>query len=204
MPAASWILGVLFPNASPSGHVPGAEVIEPGMILNTDRLHLRPLALRDCEALFAIMGDAEAMRYWDWPAFRELQTVHEVVASQITSMDAGEARYWAVCLSRTGAAIGTCDMSDIDYHHGRAEVGFAFHRSHWGSGYAFEAMSAILPYAFNEMNLERLGARLHAGNHASRRLLERLGFSFEGRLIGHVVRDGLRRDCLLYGLLRTG
>ena len=170
---------------------------------DTERLHLRPLAPRDAEALFAIMSDHEAMRFWDWSPFREVQTVREVVASQLASMQAGEACYWAACLRGTGHAIGTCDLSDIDRHHGRAEVGFAFHRSYWGNGYALEAMTAITDYVFSAMAIERLGARLHAGNHASRRLLERLGFSYEGRLIGHVVRDGVRRDSLLYGKLHV-
>jgi len=173
-------------------------------IIDTDRLHLRPLAARDAEALFAIMSDAEAMRFWDWPPFRELQTVREIVAGQIVTMEGGQACYWAACLKGTGAAIGTCDLSDIDRHNRRAEVGFAFHRSYWGNGYALEAMTAVVAHAFTEMDLERLGARLHAANHASRRLLERLGFSYEGRLVGHVLREGQRRDCLMYGLLRTG
>ena len=170
--------------------------------LDTARLHLRPLAPRDAEALFAILSDPEAMRFWDWPAFRELQTVREIVAGQMASMESGQACYWAACLKGSQAAIGTCDLSELDRHHGRAEVGFAFHRSYWGNGYALEAMTAVRDYALGPMALERLGARLHAGNHASRRLLERLGFSYEGRLAGHVVRDGARRDCLLYGLLR--
>ncbi len=169
--------------------------------LHTDRLHLRPLAPRDTEALFAIMSDPEAMRFWDWAPFRELETMREVVASQLATMQAGQACYWAVCLVGTGAAIGTCDLSDIDRHHGRAEIGFAFHRSYWGNGYALEAVRAVTAHAFSAMGLVRLGARLHAGNHASRRLLERLDFSYEGRLVGHVVRDGVRRDCLLYGRL---
>ena len=170
--------------------------------LDTARLHLRPLAARDAEALFAILSDAEAMRFWDWPPFREVQTVREIVAGQLESMESGAARYWAACLKGTGLAIGTCDLTDIDRHHGRAEVGFAFHRSYWGNGYALEAMMAVRNHAFGAMGLDRLSARLHAGNDASRRLLERLGFSYEGRLLGHVVRDGARRDCLLYGQLR--
>lgn len=173
-------------------------------ILDTERLHLRPLAPRDAEAFFAIMSDAEAMRFWDWPPFRELETVREVLAGQIASMESGEACYWSVCLKGTGHAIGTCDLSEIDHHHARAEVGFAFHRSYWGNGYALEAMTAILDHAFGQMELERLGARLHAGNHACRRLLERLGFAYEGRLTGHVLRDGRRRDCLIYGKLAAG
>ena len=172
-------------------------------ILETQRLLLRPLQPRDAEALFAIMSDAEAMRFWDWPPFTDLETVREIVAGQAVAMDSGEARYWAVRLKGAGAAIGTCDLGDIERHHGRAEVGFAFNRAYWGNGYAYEAMSAVIAYAFGEVGVARLGARLHAGNHASRRLLERLGFSYEGRLIGYVQRDGIRRDCLLYGLMRS-
>ena len=44
--------------------------------------------------------------------------------------------------------------------------------------------------------------RFHEGNIASQRLLERLGFTYEGRLRAHIVRDGARRDSLVYGLLR--
>lgn len=173
-------------------------------VLDTDRLHLRPVAARDADPLFAIMSDAEAMRFWDWPAFREPETMREVLAGQILAMEAGEACYWAVCLKGTGLAIGSCDLSDIDRHHGRAEIGFAFHRSYWGNGYALEATTAIMDHAFGPMALVRLGARLHAGNHACRRLLERLGFTFEGRLPSYVIRDGERRDCLLYGKLAAG
>ena len=54
-------------------------------------------------------------------------------------------------------------------------------------------------YGFEELGLERLWARFHAGNEGSRRLLETLGFAHEGTLRGHVLRDGERRDCLLYG-----
>ena len=172
-------------------------------ILHTDRLHLRPLAPRDAEGLFAIMSDPLAMRFWDWPHFREIQTVREIVDGQVQSMEKGLGQYWAACLAGTGQAIGTCDLSDIDHHNKRAEVGFAFNRSYWGNGYAYEAMVAVIGEAFGPLDLERLGARLHAANHASRRLLERLGFAYEGRLMGHVLRDGQRRDCLLYGLLRT-
>ena len=135
-------------------------------ILDTERLHLRPLAPRDAEALFAIMSDAAAMRFWDWSPFREVQTVREVVASQLASMQAGEACYWAACLRGTGHAIGTCDLSDIDRHHGRAEVGFAFHRSYWGNGYALEAMTAISDYAFSGMALARLGAPIPEAGQA--------------------------------------
>jgi RimJ/RimL family protein N-acetyltransferase len=63
------------------------------------------------------------------------------------------------------------------------------------------SVSATCPRS--ALGLERLWARFHAGNEASRRLLERLGFAYEGTLRSHIVRDGERRDCLIYGRLRN-
>jgi RimJ/RimL family protein N-acetyltransferase len=108
-----------------------------------------------------------------------------------------------VTLSPDGPAIGECDLSDIDRRHARAEIGFLFAQRHWGKGYAREAMERVIGYAFDELGLERLWARFHESNEASKRLLERLGFAYEGCLRSHVARDGARRDCLIYGRLRA-
>jgi [ribosomal protein S5]-alanine N-acetyltransferase len=170
-------------------------------LLRTSRLQLRPLSPQDAPAMFAMMRDLETMRFWDWPAFTDSETVDDIVAAQIADMEAGNALYWAVC--RNGAAIGCCDLSEIDRHHLRAEVGFLFDRASWGQGYAFEAMTAIVDHAFGELGLERLWARFHAGNEKSRLLLDRLGFASEGTLRGHVLREGRRRDCVLYGRIRS-
>lgn len=172
------------------------------MNLRTPRLHLRPLAQTDAPAVFAMMRDPETMRFWDWPAFGDPEVVADIVAAQLASVAAGGALYWAVALTPDGPAIGSCDLSDIDAHHRRAELGFLFHRDHWSKGYAQEAMQAVMAHAFGPMDLRRLWARFHAGNQASLRLLEKLGFSYEGTLKGHVLRDGVRRDCLIYGRLR--
>jgi RimJ/RimL family protein N-acetyltransferase len=169
-------------------------------IIETERLHLRPLARADSPAMFRIKSDPEAMRFWDWPAAKDPGAAGETVAAQIGEMEAGRAIYWTVCLDE--APIGCCDLSEIDRHHARAEVGYIFARPAWGNGFALEALRAIVAYAFNELDLERLGARIHAKNEASRRLLTRLGFTYEGTLRGHVMRDGARRDCQIYGMLR--
>jgi RimJ/RimL family protein N-acetyltransferase len=163
---------------------------------------LRPIAAADAEAVFAIMSDDETMRFWDWPALRDYATAAEIVAGQIAEMAEGHSLYWAAKLAPAGPVIGICDLSQIDRRQRRAELGFLFNRGWWGNGYAAEAMAAIVDYAFGELGVERLWARLHAGNEASCRLLERLGFVHEGMLRGHIVRDDARRDCDIYGKLR--
>ena len=172
------------------------------MILQTKRLFLRPIAVSDAPALFEARGDAEVMRYWDWPEQDSAEAVREVLRQHIPELTSETTRWWVVALSSDGPAIGECDLSEIDRHHGRAEVGFLFARAHWGKGYAREAMERVIEDAFHGLELERLWARCHDGNTASVRLLEGLGFTYEGRLRSHIVRDGERRDCLIYGRLR--
>ncbi len=172
------------------------------MILQTGRLWLRPIAVADADALFEARGDAEVMRYWDWPAQASAEAVRAVFAAHIPALCDGTTLWWAVALAPEGPAIGECDLSEIDRHHRRAEIGFLFARRHWGRGYAREAMAAVIDHGFGPLGLERLWARCHAGNDASVRLLERLGFAHEGTLKRHIVRDGAQRDCLIYGRLR--
>jgi ribosomal-protein-alanine N-acetyltransferase len=156
----------------------------------------------DSSAVFAMMSDSEAMRFWDWPAFAERETVDEIVAGQLADVRAGDALYWAVCLGSGGPVIGICDLSAFDVHHRRAEIGFLFARAYWGQGYAREAMETIMAHAFGPLGLERLWARFHTGNMASQNLLQKLGFAYEGTLKGHVLRDCERRDCEVWGRLR--
>jgi [ribosomal protein S5]-alanine N-acetyltransferase len=172
------------------------------MKLQTNRLFLRPVAVSDAPALFEARGDAEVMRYWDWPAQKDVAAVEKVFAEHIPELASETTKWWAVALSPDGPAVGECDLSEIDIHHGRAEVGFLFARRHWGHGYACEAMERVIDYGFHDLGLQRLWARCHDGNAASVRLLEKLGFSYEGRLRSHILRDGARRDCLIYGRLR--
>jgi ribosomal-protein-alanine N-acetyltransferase len=173
------------------------------MILKTKRLFLRPISVADAPALFEARGDAEVMRYWDWPAQTSVAAVEQVLAEHVPELTSQTTRWWVAALSPDGPAIGECDLSDIDRHHGRAEIGFLFARRHWGKGYAREAMERVIDYGFGELGLERLWARFHEGNDASKHLLEKLGFAHEGRLRSHIARDGERRDCLIYGRLRN-
>jgi RimJ/RimL family protein N-acetyltransferase len=173
------------------------------MNLQTSRLFLRPLAVSDAPALFEARRDPDVMRFWDWPAQKSVAEVEGIIADHIPEVADGNVLWWAVALSPDGPAIGECDLSEIDYRNGTAEVGFLFARRHWGKGHAHEAMEAVIVQAFGPLGLARLWARFHAGNQSSRRLLEKLGFVYEGTLRQHIVRDGERRDCVLYGRLKS-
>jgi ribosomal-protein-alanine N-acetyltransferase len=81
------------------------------------------------------------------------------------------------------------------------ELGYALRRVDWGKGYATEASTLILNFGFRQLGLHRVQAACGPENHASQRLLARLGFMPEGRLREHVFTNGAWRDSLLYSIL---
>lgn len=170
------------------------------MILETERLSLRPLEVSDADLLFPVLSDIEVMAHWDIPEVDDPDLVRSIVAGQVADAETGKAAHWAIRKLDNGAFLGACDVSDIDRWHKRAEVGFILGRDAWGHGYALEAMRAVIGYAA-AMGVRRLAARTHLGNRRSDALLEKLGFEQEGLLRGHVLRDGEHRDCRLFGLL---
>jgi ribosomal-protein-alanine N-acetyltransferase len=170
-------------------------------ILETERMRMTPLLIEDTQYIFPLMTDAEVMAFWDMGEIDDPDLIANIVVGQVEEMAEGRAIYWAMrALGGDQQFLGTCELSEIDRRHHRAEVGFMLGREAWGQGYALEAMQAVLAYAATS-GLRRLLARSHLGNRRSDTLLEKLGFVEEGMLRGHVLRDGERRDCRLFGLL---
>lgn len=169
-------------------------------ILETERLRLTPLAAADAGRLFPIMGDPEVMAYWDLAEVDDPDIVAAIVQAQVADMAAGRAIYWSMRTLADGVFLGSCDLSEIDGWNRRAEVGFMLGRDAWGQGYALEAMRSVVAFAA-AAGLRKLAARTHLGNLRSEALLEKLGFVKEGLLRGHILKDGERRDCRVFGLL---
>jgi len=168
------------------------------MILKTDRLVLRPMAMADAADLFAIFSDPEAMAWWDRPPILRLAVAEDMIGDQIEAMADGLCLYWTVFVDDT--AIGSCDLSLIDRAAGTAEAGFLFRQDRWDQGFATEAMTAVTGYGFASLKLSRLFARIHAGNGRARRLLLRLGFEQESTLPAYALPSGARVDCERYVL----
>jgi ribosomal-protein-alanine N-acetyltransferase len=170
------------------------------VILETERLVLRPVEPADWRTLYPIMSDPVVMAHWDSSEIQDPDAVAQMIAAQVEDMAAGAACYWAVERAGDRAFLGACDLSDIDWRQRRGEVGFVLANGAWGHGYGYEAMRAVVDHAAG-LGLKRLWARSHAGNDRSERLLKRLGFEEEGYLRGHIQRAGERRDCKIFGLL---
>jgi RimJ/RimL family protein N-acetyltransferase len=83
-----------------------------------------------------------------------------------------------------------------------AEVGFWLGEPFWGRGIASEALRAVTQYAFATFDICRLQAHVFEWNPASMRVLEKAGYTLEGRARLAVTKDGRTIDRLEYALIR--
>lgn len=171
--------------------------------LDTERLLLRPLALADADALFAIFSDPAVMRYWNTAPWPSIETSARFIAERCEEMERQAALTLGICLKAGGPLIGKCMLFAIDKASRRAEIGFGIGRSHWGKGYIAEAGNALIAHGFERLGLRRIEAEIDPDNSASAQALERLGFTREGLLRQRWEIDGVVSDSALYGLLAS-
>ena len=161
--------------------------------IGTPRLILRPQQQADAPALFAILSDERAMRFWNRAPLTQLTVVEELVREQQAAMAEGPCRYWT--LIRDGEAIGSVDLSLIQ--DGSAELGFLLRPDCWGKGLATEAVGAVIAHGFGALALTRLAATVQTENRAAARVLEKNGFRLTlSRPV--LLAHGQSRDCGFY------
>ncbi len=164
-------------------------------VLVTERLRLRPLDGRDFDDYAAMNADPEVTRFrndgtpWD----RDRSWRH--LAFLIGHWQILGHGYWAVTCKETDAFLGVVGFAEPEGWPG-FELAGALARPWWGRGYATEAAQAALEYAFETMKKDRVISLVRETNHASIRLVERLGETLQGRV------DVLGFEMLCFGIDR--
>ncbi|MGD9959551.1 GNAT family N-acetyltransferase [Nocardioides sp.] len=163
---------------------------------------LRPFVDADRDALFALHSDASVLRYWDAPPWTERVGAERFVADCRTIADEGSGARLAVDRRSDGAFLGWCGVTRYNSDYRSASLGYCFTESAWGFGYATEAAGALLRWAFDSLDLNRVQAEADTRNAASARVLEKLGFVHEGTLREDCVVGGEVSDSWVFGLIR--
>ena len=102
-----------------------------------------------------------------------------------------------------GEAIGGVGLERMgDVYRLTAEIGYWLGEPFWRRGIATAAVIKATAHGFANLGVERLEARVFGSNPASARVLEKAGYTFEGRLSRSVIKDGRMLDSYLYARLR--
>lgn len=170
--------------------------------LHTGRLRLRPFGDSDADALFALHSNAHVLRYWDAPPWSEHARAETFIAACRQMAEAGTGARLAVDRASDGKFLGWCTVTRWNPDHRSASMGYCYDEAAWGHGHATEAARALLQWAFETLDLNRVQAETDTRNAASARVLEKLGFVREGTLREDCVVNGDVSDSWVYGLLR--
>jgi RimJ/RimL family protein N-acetyltransferase len=174
----------------------------PTPTLRTERLELRPFTGADAVALFAMRSNARVMRYWDAPLWSDRAQAEQFIAACQDMAVEGHGARLAIDRVSDGLFIGWCGLTRWNPVFRSASMGYCLDDVAWGRGYATEAGRAVLQWAFDTLDLNRVQAECDTRNTASARVLEKLGFVREGTLREDCVVDGEVSDSWVYGLLR--
>lgn len=165
------------------------------------RLRLIPPAKSDAAAWAAWRNEPLGRRFNPLKpsAIEVLERRLEACSSDLRDRTVSEYRWM---MEYGGELIGTVALSGLSWSMGYAEISYWLAEAFHGRGLGSRAVAMLLDLVFAESELERLSALISRENLASKRLIERLGFTLEGCLREHYLIQGRRVDVLVYGLLR--
>lgn len=171
-------------------------------VIETPRLILRRMTLKDAPDLFAYSQDPEVARYVLWTAHRSLWETKAYIYCILDQYRLGEPSSWCIVEKETNRAVGTIGFMSFSAENSTVEVGYSLARSHWNCGLMTEALEAVLNEAFTVLRLHRVEAQHFSANPSSGRVMEKCGMTHEGHLRQRIWNKGEFQDVEMWAILR--
>jgi ribosomal-protein-alanine N-acetyltransferase len=150
------------------------------IFLQTQRLILRQLTLKDADNLFQLDSDYEVMRFINGGKPTRYETIQQQLLPQwldYYNKYQGYG-YWAAIEKASDEFIGWFHFRPANSSD-EIELGYRLRKKVWNQGYATEGSRALISKGFNELGTQRVVAIALPTNKASIRVMEKLGMQFE-------------------------
>lgn len=172
-------------------------------LLETPRLVLKELNPTNLKILFTQKDD----RYlYDFFSCRNAAELKELILrywKSFTDNARFSHKYWLILDKDSELVIGDCGFHVWHIRHARAEIGYAIkEESFKKKGIMTEALERVIPFAFEEMKLQKIEAFVSPGNTPSLRIMQNFGFVQEGVLKKDYHWKGEIYDSIAFGLLK--
>lgn len=151
------------------------------MVTETTRLEFRQFAAEDAPGFFELNNDPEVIRFTGDVAFNDEGEALEFLLGYRHYALHGYGR-WSLYLKSTGEYVGFCGLKHSP-DNSEVDLGFRLLRRYWYQGLATEAATEALRMGFESYRLDRIVGRAMEDNHASHRVLEKLGMVRAGQFV---------------------
>lgn len=161
----------------------------------TERLCIREYRGRDIDSYLRVIRQPEiyATTYGfprDYSRMRAKWWFRIIKANRLS----GTAYEYAVTLRDNGKYIGNVGLINISEEHNRADISYYIDREYMNKGYATEAAKKMLEYGFKALGYNKICGVCMTKNPASRKVMEKIGMTYEGTLRKDLLKDGIYYD----------
>ena len=177
----------------------------PGTVqLKTPRLTLRRFTMADADAMYRNWAsDPEVTRFLTWPPHASPEVSAAVLADWVPGYENPRQYQWAIVPDVFGEPIGSISFIGINESISEVSAGYCIGRPWWHQGYTSEALRAVIRFAFEEMDANRVSAIHNLLNPRSGGVMRSCGMQQEG-----ILRQGYRDNqglgnFALYAVLRS-
>lgn len=148
-------------------------------ILETKRLFLRPLSVKDAEAAFLNWtSDPDVAKFMRWELHKNISETKEWLSAEETFVESDEVYSWGFILKETGELIGSGGLVFIE-SKGMYELGYNIMKKYWNQGFATESAKEIIDFGKNKL-LQKQFYCCHAkDNPASGKVMQKVGFQYQ-------------------------
>lgn len=148
------------------------------MRLETERLLLRDWEPEDAVELYRHASDPQVGPAAGWPAHKSVAESRSIILDVLAVPNT-----YAIVLKKTGLPVGSVGLktgpgTDLTDRTDECELGYWIGSTYWGQGLVPEAAQALLRHAFEDLGMQAVWCAYYDGNTKSRRVQEKLGFSF--------------------------
>jgi RimJ/RimL family protein N-acetyltransferase len=148
-------------------------------ILMSERLVLRKPGLEDIDALAHLANNHKVASMVSRMPHPYTAADGEAFVKRVKDGGIGKAVF-AITRASDGQFMGCCGIERADKAANSAEIGYWLGEPYWNNGYATEAAQVLVDLAFNEQKLVSIDARCRVVNSASRRVIQKCGFQYQG------------------------
>ena len=146
------------------------------LVLETERLILRPWEEADAEECYRYAKDPLVGPVAGWPVHASVEQSRQVIRDVLMVPET-----YAIVLKETGMPVGSIGLhhNDLAVKDDEAELGYWLGVPYWGYGLVPEASRELLRHAFEDLRLARIWCGYYDGNEKSKRVQEKLGFRYQ-------------------------
>ena len=168
-------------------------------MLKGKKVVLRAIRRDDLPRLVEFANDLEVYAFSGYHSWRPLS-----IAAKEAEFDENVEQRDAVqfAIEVDGIVIGDCGLTHVSNDHRHCMLGISIgDKDHWGKGYGEDAMTILLDYAFDHLNMHRVHLGVFGTNPRAQRLYTKLGFVDEGADREAVFKDGRYIDNIRMSIL---